>query len=117
MLSQQPIRFAPGTADIDHTAFSTLDSVIEEAAQCASASLRIEGHTDSLGSESRNLQLSQARADAVADYLSAHGIQSARITTIGVGSAQPIADNASRDGRRANRRVVIRFVAESGRRD
>lgn len=95
---------------MDHTAFSALDAITEEAAQCATASIIIEGHTDSRGYEARNVQLSLARANAVADYLVARGIDRDRIVAEGLGSAQPIADNASRDGRRANRRVVIRLT-------
>ncbi len=69
--------------------------------------LRIEGHTDSTGSNSVNLKLSKQRADAVSKFLSAQGIDASRIETAGYGSERPIADNSTASGRRENRRVEI----------
>jgi outer membrane protein OmpA-like peptidoglycan-associated protein len=73
--------------------------------------LRIEGHTDSTGSPSFNLRLSQRRADAVFDLLSSQGIRSSRIRTVGYGVERPVADNSSAEGRSRNRRVEI-IIAE-----
>jgi outer membrane protein OmpA-like peptidoglycan-associated protein len=73
--------------------------------------LRIEGHTDSTGSPSFNLRLSQRRADAVFDLLSSQGIRSSRIRTVGYGMERPVADNSSAEGRSKNRRVEI-IIAE-----
>lgn len=109
-LSQQPILFAPGTAQLSGLSFSTLATVAEFAAECADADIIIEGHTDSRGSEALNLRLSQARATRVASYLVALGIRSERLTSEGFGSSRPIGDNATRRGRETNRRVVVRFV-------
>jgi len=67
----------------------------------------VEGYTDSQGSESFNRNLSQHRAEAVRTYLVAHGIASDRITAQGLGLANPVADNASAEGRADNRRVEI----------
>ena len=68
----------------------------------------IEGHTDSVGPEAFNQQLSERRAASVADYLHNAGIADARFTTEGFGESQPIASNDTDEGRAANRRVVIR---------
>ena len=65
----------------------------------------IEGHTDSVGSERKNLILSQKRAEAVADMLVALGVNPNRITTIGRGESMPIASNATEEGKRKNRRI------------
>lgn len=67
----------------------------------------LTGHTDSIGTEEYNLDLSQRRARAAATYLTSQGIAGARLTTIGKGESAPIADNATDAGRAQNRRVVI----------
>jgi outer membrane protein OmpA-like peptidoglycan-associated protein len=67
----------------------------------------IEGHTDSVGTEDYNLQLSKQRADAVREYLVKEGVQEDVITAIGLGMSQPIAGNESADGRKKNRRVEL----------
>ena len=69
------------------------------------------GHTDSTGSDAINNPLSQRRADAAKAYLVSQGVAASRIATSGAGSTQPIASNATVDGRAQNRRVEI-FVAE-----
>jgi outer membrane protein OmpA-like peptidoglycan-associated protein len=68
---------------------------------------RIEGHTDSTGSKAVNDKLSQARADAVMKYLVDNGISAGNMRAVGYGSANPIGDNATNEGRQANRRVDI----------
>lgn len=73
--------------------------------------LRIEGHTDSTGSPSFNLRLSEQRADSVFDFLATQGISSRRMTTAGYGIERPIADNSTPEGRSRNRRVEI-IIAE-----
>jgi outer membrane protein OmpA-like peptidoglycan-associated protein len=70
----------------------------------------VYGHTDSTGSDSYNLDLSQRRASAVADYLTMRGVQSARLGTRGFGESQPIASNDTEEGKAANRRVEIKLV-------
>ncbi len=67
----------------------------------------IEGHTDSTASDAYNQSLSERRAKAVAESLiKDHGIDASRVSSVGHGEAKPIADNASKDGRAQNRRVV-----------
>lgn len=67
----------------------------------------IEGHTDNVGSEESNLDLSQRRADSVRSYLIRRGIGAARLSTSGLGEGSPIADNDSVTGRQQNRRVEV----------
>lgn len=67
-----------------------------------------EGHTDSTGSDAFNQGLSERRAAAVVEYLSARGVGETRMSTVGFGESRPIADNATREGRAQNRRVVLR---------
>ena len=71
----------------------------------------IEGHTDSTGPEEYNLDLSNKRAQSVAGYLSTNDVIATRFTIMGYGESQPIADNATVDGRQENRRVEIAIMA------
>ncbi|MBU2571145.1 MAG: OmpA family protein [Gammaproteobacteria bacterium] len=76
--------------------------------------VRIEGHTDSVGSDSYNQQLSERRAEAVQRALRYAGINDARMTAIGYGETYPIATNATSSGRQLNRRVEIIISDETG---
>lgn len=72
--------------------------------------VQIEGHTDNVGSDDYNIALSKARAEAVVKYLVDHGIEQKKLSAKGFGAAQPVADNATEEGRQQNRRVVFRIV-------
>jgi outer membrane protein OmpA-like peptidoglycan-associated protein len=69
--------------------------------------LKLEGHTDSIGSDEYNMVLSQKRADAVRDYLTSQGVQTAHVGAIGLGKADPVASNDTDAGRQQNRRVEM----------
>jgi len=71
----------------------------------------IEGHTDSTGTKEHNLNLSYARAQAAANYLAAQQVDPSRFTIMGYGEEQPVASNATAEGRQANRRVEIAIMA------
>lgn len=68
--------------------------------------LAIEGHTDNIGDEA-NMRLSQQRADTVRDFLVQQGLTSGTVTAVGLGKAEPVADNSTNEGRQKNRRVEI----------
>ncbi len=72
--------------------------------------IQISGHTDNRGSADLNINLSEARAKAVVDYLVEKGISSDRLLALGLGSEQPIATNASQEGRAQNRRVELEVI-------
>ena len=72
----------------------------------------IEGHTDSTGSEDYNQNLSESRSESIKLALVGLGIDENRITTNGLGESNPIADNNDADGRKANRRSEIVFLAK-----
>jgi outer membrane protein OmpA-like peptidoglycan-associated protein len=76
--------------------------------------IQITGHTDSRGTEQLNAELSQQRARAVADELIADGVSATRISARGVGAAQPVATNATPEGRAMNRRVDIVVNPDQG---
>jgi len=65
------------------------------------------GHTDSVGSDAYNQKLSEARAKTVGDYLVQQGVPAGKVMTKGMGESQPVADNSTKAGRAANRRVVV----------
>jgi len=75
----------------------------------------IEGHTDSTGSESHNLQLSQRRAASVESYLRAKNLGIASLSSEGYGSSRPVASNATSSGREQNRRVEIKISVDPNR--
>ncbi len=75
-------------------------------------SIAIEGHTDSSGDADFNKQLSEKRAEAVKVKLVARGVDADKITTVGFGEANPVADNNTRAGRIENRRVEIKMDGE-----
>lgn len=106
------VLFASGKATIMPSAQNSLTQVADALKQQTQATLRVEGHTDSTGSDSTNLALSKERAQAVASFLVDHGVPQDRLTTEGLGSSQPIADNSTPAGRAMNRRVDI--VVENG---
>ena len=71
----------------------------------------IEGHTDSTGPEEYNFELSERRAESVARHLSMEQVSPTRFTLMGYGEAQPVADNATDNGRQENRRVEVAIMA------
>ena len=103
------LSFDVGRADLK----PGLRPVLEQFAQGLDATtlVRIVGHTDSTGSDAINDPLSMQRAQTVRDFLSTRGVPSHRMSVEGRGSREPIADNASEEGRARNRRVEL-FLAD-----
>lgn len=87
-----------------------LDTLVETLKSHPDMKVEIAGHTDSTGSQAYNLSLSDKRAAAVREYLVAQGIPSDQVSSKGYGEAQPVADNATVDGRELNRRVEWRIL-------
>ncbi len=86
-----------------------LDQVAQTLASYQSTFIDVSGHTDAIGTDAVNQRLSEARATAVADYLSYQGVNRARIATRGYGKQFPIATNDTEAGRAQNRRVEIKL--------
>ena len=101
------ITFTTGQAAITPASNEVLNDVLAVLAANPDWRLRIEGHTDNVGDKAANLKLSNARAAAVAAWLTGKGVDAARLSTAGLGDTQPIADNTTEDGRARNRRVVL----------
>jgi outer membrane protein OmpA-like peptidoglycan-associated protein len=100
--------FASGRAELLPSARSKL-SEVATALKSGGREPRVlvEGHTDSIGSEEANRELSLQRASAVRDALVSNGVSADRVNVEGFGEARPIADNSSQAGRANNRRVEI----------
>ncbi|HUT77821.1 MAG TPA: OmpA family protein, partial [Polyangia bacterium] len=73
----------------------------------SNVSVAVSGHTDSVGADSYNQQLSERRANAVRDVLIADGVAGDRLTATGYGASMPVASNADAAGRAQNRRVEL----------
>jgi outer membrane protein OmpA-like peptidoglycan-associated protein len=96
--------------DLKPESFLELDRVVKILKDNPDVSIHIEGHTDSIGTEEYNLQLSRKRAESVRNYLVSKGISPERITIFGFGASMPIATNQTEEGRALNRRVEVWFV-------
>ncbi|MET0286031.1 MAG: OmpA family protein [Polyangiales bacterium] len=102
------VLFASGKAELLPSAQAKLTEVANALTQNSpDATMVVEGHTDSQGNESFNLDLSTRRAQAVRDYLATHGVAQDRIRAEGLGFSRPVADNKTAEGRANNRRVEI----------
>lgn len=105
------VTFEYNKSSLTSTAKQNLDKLVEVFQEYPDTNLLIVGHTDNVGSQSYNKPLSEQRAQSVRDYLVANGIASSRLTSAGRGLEEPIADNATAEGRAANRRVEIAITA------
>jgi OOP family OmpA-OmpF porin len=114
VIAQNKITFTPASAEIATGARPVLDALAAILVACPPMQLEIGGHTDAQGSEGGNQALSQARAEAVLVALQGRRVDTSGMTAVGFGEATPIADNASEEGREANRRIefVLKGVPE-----
>ena len=108
------ISFDTGRSDIKGNFAPVLDRFAAGLRDNQNTDVRIVGHTDNTGSDAVNNPLSVERANSTRNYLTARGVSGTRIHVEGQGSYQPIASNATADGRSRNRRVEI-FVGERPR--
>jgi OOP family OmpA-OmpF porin len=101
------LHFDTAKATIKPESKPTIDQIVKLLQQNAALSIRVEGHTDTVGDASSNKTLSEARAQAVVKALVDAGIPAARLTAAGFGLERPIAPNDSEAGRARNRRVEL----------
>jgi len=102
------VNFEFDSAKLTADSNAKLDEVVKIITRNPDVKVEIAGHTDSQGNDEYNMGLSERRAKAVEDYLIAHGAKDANMTVKGYGEAQPVADNGTKEGRAANRRVEFR---------
>ena len=101
------VHFATGTAQIDAAARESLARFSGIVASYPGLRLKVEGHTDNIGSVANNNELSLRRAMAARDYLIGQGIAASSVDVEGFGFAMPVGDNSTSEGRARNRRVEI----------
>ncbi|UPT72280.1 MAG: OmpA family protein [Flavobacterium sp. JAD_PAG50586_2] len=102
--------FENGSDKLKVASLSLLDELVRIMNKYDGASLTIDGHTDSNGSDAFNETLSQKRTDSVRTYLLGKGITGSRLTAKGYGESKPIADNKTSLGRAKNRRVELKVA-------
>jgi outer membrane protein OmpA-like peptidoglycan-associated protein len=103
--------FAVDKSEVSQTAQDNLVQLAATLNKYDDTEVLIEGHTDSDGADAYNETLSERRAKAVARALEAQGVHAGRMSTMGYGESQPVADNASDDGKAKNRRVEVAIYA------
>jgi outer membrane protein OmpA-like peptidoglycan-associated protein len=107
----QSVTFKLNSAVLSNDAKKTLDDVASQVSNVQSGlAIEIQGFTDSQGSENYNIGLSERRAEAVKRYLVSKNVPLHRIAIVGLGEANPVADNKTRKGREQNRRVEVKVL-------
>ena len=108
------ISFDGAQADIANDSLGLLDRVAAVVARCPDTDVQVSAYSDSQGSASKNRDRTQARADAIVDFLVFAGIKRERLTSVGNGEDHPIADNGTPEGRAQNERVEFSLSAAGG---
>ena len=104
------ITFKTDSADINSSFYPVLNSVAKVLNKYDNSTVLVSGNTDYTGSAEYNLKLSQERAQSVAAYLQGQGVANKRFEVMGLGFSNPIASNATAQGRAQNRRVEIKII-------
>ena len=112
VLSDDSMKFRTAKADLSPEAQARLDAFVEKLkTDNRNVYVEVQGHTDATGAKDFNYKLGEERAEAVRRYLNQHGVALNRIATISYGPDAPAAPNDNREGRQANRRVVLIVLA------
>ncbi len=101
------VLFAFDSAELSESARASLSEISKRLTGADLVSVQVAGHTDSKGTDAYNQGLSERRAQSVADFLTAQGIPAQKLSIVGYGESQPVADNGSDEGRSQNRRVEL----------
>jgi len=104
------IFFATNSYEFDKRAFDELNLWANFIKGSKDIAIEVGGYTDNVGDAGYNKKLSEKRAESVVNYLRERGVDASRITAAGYGEERPVADNATAEGRKKNRRVEIRLV-------
>lgn len=110
ILADTKITFDPGSAEINAQASAVIDRIAEALQDCGELPFEVAGYTDSQGRDETNLNLSQARAEAVINALLARRVLVASLVARGYGEENPIAGNDTEEGREANRRIEFHLI-------
>ncbi len=107
VLTLGDVLFTTGKADLKVAATGNLNKLVAFLDKYPNRTVLVEGYTDNVGSEDFNQGLSQRRADGVKSYLVGQGVGTVRLSSLGKGESNPVADNSSSEGRQLNRRVEV----------
>lgn len=110
----QGVTFEFNSADLTSESRPILAAVAADVKRFPNLRIELQGHTDSVGNDAYNLQLSERRAQSVRDFLIAEGVDPQQLTSRGYGESQPVADNQTAEGRAKNRRVVMSVIDNPG---
>lgn len=102
------VTFQVNSSNLTNQDKATLDQVVESLKALPHVRIEVQGHTDNTGGHDYNVKLSESRAQSVADYFTANGVDAGRITVKGYGPDMPKFDNATADGQAKNRRVELK---------
>ena len=102
------VNFAFDSAEIDGSSSVVLDAAADQLNECRNVAVRVEGNTDSVGTDAYNQGLSERRANSVMGHLISRGVSASRLTAVGYGESQPVASNETDEGRALNRRVELK---------
>lgn len=105
------VLFGFDKSDLTATAQQNIQQLAQVLNKYPDTYVRVEGHTDTTGTDAYNMNLSQKRAQAVATYLQSQNVAGSRIQTYWYGAHQPVASNATEEGRAKNRRVEFSIYA------
>ena len=108
----QNVLFETGTDNFINESYTALDQVLLIMLDHPYYKLRISGHTDNVGRDKSNQVLSEKRAKACVEYLESKGITKDRLSYIGYGEEQPVAENDTSEGRKLNRRVEFEILVD-----
>jgi len=106
-LKRGEIRFPTAKSTLDPSSASVLDRLALVMRRCPDLRFEIAGHTDNVGDAEMNMQLSEARAQAIFAYLTGLGVPASQLDAIGYGDDRPVASNSTPEGRAQNRRIEI----------
>jgi len=104
------VNFAFDKSDLLPESYTVLDKAVKLLNDNPNVNVEIEGYTDYIGTAEYNQQLSEERAQTVKNYLASQGIAPDRLSTVGYGKGNPIANNETEEGRAMNRRIVFRII-------
>jgi OOP family OmpA-OmpF porin len=104
------IQFEINSANLGYISYKELDGLVDFLNKYPEVKIEVSGHTDDIGENQYNIELSKKRSETVAEYLVTKGVNIQRIRTFGYGETQPLIQSTSADARSLNRRVEVKFL-------
>ena len=112
LLILEGVNFAFDSSQLTPESESILNQAVQALRDASTVTVRVEGHTDSIGTDQYNQGLSERRARAVVEYLVSQGIEPSRMEPAGYGESEPVASNETEEGRYKNRRVEFEVIGK-----